>query len=417
MAVSGGWNTGTASGGSSGAVSVGASGASSGAVVSGSVVGGSGTITSGSAGSASGAGMSGGTGSSSGTFGVMSVSDAGPMLDSSTSITVAEAGSCANGACSAATTSGPSCAPGGPGMTDCGANKESCCTSLEVPGGTFSTFSGAVPASVSTFRLDKYDVTVGRFRQFVSAWYGAGWTPAAGSGKHVHLNGGQGLVNLDVAASAGTVYEPGWIASDDVSTAPLDTDLVGAATSSDDTWTAVVGNNENLPLNGVSWYEAFAFCIWDGGFLPSQVEWEYAASGGDEQRTYPWGETDPGTANEYAIYADPMNDCYYPTLGPCDFNNVTNIAPVGTASAGAARWGQLDLSGNVMQWSLDSGPPHVLTAPPIVCVDCAYFEGDSANLGGYFYGPEWQLVSSGLFVGGSPTNREDAVGFRCARTP
>src|SRR5580704_3199035 len=31
----------------------------------------------------------------------------------------------------------PSCAPHGPGMTDCGPNKESCCTSLLVNGGTF----------------------------------------------------------------------------------------------------------------------------------------------------------------------------------------------------------------------------------------------------------------------------------------
>ncbi len=50
----------------------------------------------------------------------------------------------------------------------------------------------ADPASVSGFRLDKYQVTVGRFRQFVAASV-AGWRPAAGSGKHAHLNGGQGL--------------------------------------------------------------------------------------------------------------------------------------------------------------------------------------------------------------------------------
>ena len=55
----------------------------------------------------------------------------------------------------------------------------------------------ADPASVSGFRLDKYEVTVGRFRQFVDAVLssdgGAGWTPPAGSGKHTHLNGGKGL--------------------------------------------------------------------------------------------------------------------------------------------------------------------------------------------------------------------------------
>jgi len=47
---------------------------------------------------------------------------------------------------------------------------------------------------VGDFKLDKYEVTVGRFRQFVAAWNGgAGYTPPAGSGKHTHLNGGNGL--------------------------------------------------------------------------------------------------------------------------------------------------------------------------------------------------------------------------------
>jgi sulfatase modifying factor 1 len=88
-------------------------------------------------------------------------------------------------------------------MTNCGATSESCCTSLEVTGGTYyrtysnhgSGLSGeADPASVSGFRLDKYEVTVGRFRQFVDVWNG-GWRPSAGSGKHTHLIGGNGLTS------------------------------------------------------------------------------------------------------------------------------------------------------------------------------------------------------------------------------
>jgi hypothetical protein len=56
------------------------------------------------------------------------------------------------------------------------------------------------------------------------------------------------------------------------------------------------------------------------------------------------GSTDPGTGNQFAIYGyEPDDGCYYPSVGPC--TGVNNIAPVGTASLGAGRWGQVDLMG------------------------------------------------------------------------
>ena len=201
-------------------------------------------------------------------------------------------------------------------MTNCGpggSGTESCCASIEVPGGTFNrTYDpeeadgggldvgadgGALgladPTTVSGFRLDKYLVTVGRFRQFVAAWNG-GYYPAAGSGKHTHLNGGQGLQN---GGAPGT-YETGWDASWDNTTDidPTDANMAQCEATSGQgvTWTSSVGSNENLPINCTTWWEAYAFCIWDGGFLPSEAEWEYAAAGGGLQLEYPWGSTDPG---------------------------------------------------------------------------------------------------------------------------
>jgi formylglycine-generating enzyme required for sulfatase activity len=69
-----------------------------------------------------------------------------------------------------------------------------------VTGGTFYRSNDAdSEATIAGFRLDKYEVTVGRFRNFVDAVV-SGWRPAAGAGKHTHLNGGQGLTNSGMGA-------------------------------------------------------------------------------------------------------------------------------------------------------------------------------------------------------------------------
>jgi formylglycine-generating enzyme required for sulfatase activity len=312
----------------------------------------------------------------------------------------------------------PSCAAGGPGLTNCGpggSGNESCCTSLEVQGGTYyrtytNTGSGptgeADPAMISGFRLDKYLVTVGRFRQFAAAWNnGSGWLPAAGAGKHTHLNGGYGLVN-SAAADAGTVYETGWLASDNGSIAPTNANL--ACDSKYSTWTNTVGSQENLPINCISWYDAYAFCVWDGGFLPSEAEWEYAAAGGTEQREYPWGTADPGMSNQFAIYS-----CYYPMLLGC--TGVTNIAPVGTPTQGAGRWGQLDLVGELYEWELDWWASSYVDP----CTDCAYLT-QQMNSGRVLRGTEFGIyVAPNLMPasrsGGGQTGFH--AGIRCARAP
>jgi sulfatase modifying factor 1 len=329
-------------------------------------------------------------------------------------------------------------------MTNCGpggGGAESCCTSLEVEGGTYyrtydppdsngnPTFAAdggptgeADPASVSSFRLDKYLVTVGRFRQFVNAVFpsdgGTGWLPSAGSGKHTHLNSGLGLVNVG-ADDAGVTYERGWLSSDNVNMAPTDTNLTTVCNvPSYATWTSAPGGKEDLPINCVNSYEAYAFCIWDGGFLPSEAEWEYAAAGGSQQREYPWGSTAPGTANEYAIYSDiPTTvDCYYPSTAAC--TGVANIAPVGTATLGVGRWGQLDMAGEMSEWNLDWYPsPYV---DP--CTDCAYLTfnaggGQVFRGGGFCYFAESECLRPPTRNFYPPASRGWFLGFRCARIP
>ncbi|HEX6240510.1 MAG TPA: formylglycine-generating enzyme family protein, partial [Polyangiales bacterium] len=323
---------------------------------------------------------------------------------------------CAQGACMEL----PSCAAPGPGLSDCGAKRESCCTSIELPAGSYhrtfvpnavgeATRPGA-PASVSGFRLDKYLVTVGRFRKFVSAWSGGtGYSPTPGSGKHQHLNDGKGLVLM-----SGDGHEPGWRAGDAASVTPSPANL--RCFARDATWTDVAGARENLPINCVNWAEAYAFCIWDGGFLPSEAEWEYAAAGGSELRKYPWGATEPGTNNQYAIFK-----CLYPA-GPAVLGagicNGTNIAPVGSVPLGTSRWGHLDMAGELWEWTLDAYPgPALPDSYNNLCTDCVYWSAAADRLvrGGQFANPEPSLETT-FRENGPAGGRFPGVGIRCARS-
>jgi formylglycine-generating enzyme required for sulfatase activity len=310
----------------------------------------------------------------------------------------------------------PSCTVAGDGRSNCGpGGTESCCASPLVPGIASATFSRSYDgagfsdaqykAAVSDVRLDKYEITVGRFRKYVDAAV-AGWRPSAGSGKHTHLNGGNGL-----ASSAGG-YEPGWnVAWNTNANLPATKDMWDfylQAGSMDATWTPVEGVNEKRPINYASWYQVAAFCIWDGGFLPSEAEWNFAAAGGTEQRVYPWGSTVPGPNSNLAVFG-----CHYSGTGSC--SGGTNIAPVGSIAAGAGKWGQLDLGGNIWEWTLDwYQAPYGET----LCVNCsAVVPRTTRVVRGGGYADDAGYLRTSPRLDRSSDYRDANFGARCARTP
>jgi formylglycine-generating enzyme required for sulfatase activity len=273
----------------------------------------------------------------------------------------------------------------------CGADRsQSCCASAVVPGGTyFRGYDGLTftdhnyPATLSDFRLDDDEITVGRFRRFLAAYPGN--LPAAGAGKNPHDPSDPG-------------WDPGFVAM-----MAADRNELAAALSCDpmkQTWTDAPGGGETRPINCITWYDAFAFCVWDGGRLPTEAEWNYAASGGSEQRAYPWSSEPMSMVidDSYAVYCG--NSCDAP-------------ASVGAKPKGNGKWGQADLGGNVSEWLLDGDAVWTTT-----CTDCADTADELNRVvrGGGYADDASSLLSASHLTVGRPA-RTPRIGSRCARAP
>jgi sulfatase modifying factor 1 len=287
----------------------------------------------------------------------------------------------------------------------CGAERVSCCEARAVPGGTFALRNGSdvefettVERTVSPFAMDRFEVTYGRFRQFASAYSRAN-LPSDGDGA--------------VAHSPHSGWQAAW--NDNRKFMPSSHESLeeGLRACGQPTENLVLEQLQ-LPVRCVNWYLAFAFCIWDGGRLPTEAEWTFAAEGGDERRTYPW------STPEHEAEIGP-EDAHYSDL------DTSRAAPagVGLHPAGASRFGHEDLAGNVWEWVADwyhtelreSGCETEFTSITDRKVDCVELQVTDSRVqkGGSYANQGHQLTNERRYAA-PPDTQTPSYGFRCVHT-
>jgi iron(II)-dependent oxidoreductase len=173
----------------------------------------------------------------------------------------------------------------------------------------------------------------------------------------------------------------------------------------DGAWSRVrFGWREALPLDEpvqhVCWYEADAYARWCGKRLPTEAEWEKAASwnGSGEKVRFPWGNDEPTSA-----HANLQQEHFGPS-------------PVGSYPSGASPYGCVQMIGDVWEWTSSD----FLAYP-------GFRPYPYAEYSEVFFGPKYKVLRGGSWATHRtlaratlrswdyPIRRQIFAGFRCAR--
>jgi serine/threonine-protein kinase len=162
-------------------------------------------------------------------------------------------------------------------------------------------------------------------------------------------------------------------------------------------------------VNKVGWVPARAYCKFRGQDLPTEAQWEWAATGGDG-RKWAWGNAEPTCEHAdftAGILEGPSSD---------DGCHGGGTSPVASMPKGDRVYpgGRIhDLSGNVWEWTLDNFGP----LKPDAATDPLHLNNEKGAH--VVRGGGWNRSAKGIMVhyrASSPVDYQvPGLGFRCAR--